>query len=107
MIEKEDAIINFGPTVGFRNFFMSNEGINDAQFLPLAGAARLKLFGMLSGGVDVGYALGISDYLDGGFYYRPTVGIDIADTIEINASFETISDAANWGNLNVGVLIEF
>ena len=107
MFEKEDAFINFGPTVGFRNFFMSVDGVNDAQFLPIAGAARLKLFGILSGGADVGYALGISDYLDGGFYFRPVVGIDIADAIEINASFETVSDAANWGNLNVGILLEF
>ncbi|SDS22793.1 hypothetical protein SAMN04515667_1699 [Formosa sp. Hel1_31_208] len=107
MIEKVDAVINFGPTIGFRNFFMSVDGVDDAQFLPIAGAARLKLFGILSGGVDVGYALGISDYLDGGFYYRPTVGIDIADAIELNASFESISDAATWGNLNVGILFEF
>lgn len=107
MIEKEDAFFNFGPTVGFRNFFMSTEGIDDAQFLPLAGALRLKLFGILSGGIDVGYALGITDYLDGGFYYRPTVGIDIADTIELNASYEAVSDMANWGNLNVGILFEF
>ena len=107
MIEKQDAVINFGPTIGFRNFFMSNSGVDDAKFLPIAGAARLKLFGIFTGGVDVGYALGISDNLDGGFYYRPILGIDIADTIEINASLETISDNANWGNFNLGILIEF
>ena len=117
MIEKEDAFINFGPTVGFRNFFMKDDaGIADdnVQFVPIAGAARLKLFGILSGGVDLGYALAISsDVYDGGFYYRPIVGIDIADTIEINVSIESISlkndagDKTNWGNFNVGFLFEF
>ena len=107
MFEKQDAVINFGPTVGFRNFFMSLDGLDDAQFMPLAGAARLTLFGILTGGADLGYAVGISDYLDGGFYFRPVVGIDIADTIELNASYESISDEATWGNLNVGILFEF
>ena len=109
-----DAPVEFGLNAGFRNFFGDEIEVlgqtvdfEDAQFLPIAAAARLKLFGILSGGVDAGYALGISDGLDGGFYFRPVVGIDIADAIEINASYENISDAATWGNLNVGVLFEF
>ena len=111
MFEAEDAILNFGPTVGFRNFFMS-EDLDDVQFLPLAGAARIKLFGILNAGVDLGYAVAISDFVDGGLYYRPVVGLDIADTIELNVSFESISSSnntndVNWGNINVGVLLEF
>ena len=48
-----DAVINFGPTVGFRNFFLSEDAFDDGQFLPVAAAARLKLFGILTGGADV------------------------------------------------------
>jgi len=108
MFEKVDAVINFGPTVGFRNFFMSEDAFDDGQFLPVAAAARLKLFGILTGGADLGYAVGINDGNDGGFYYRPVVGIDIADTIELNVSFESISnDGVTWGNLNAGILFEF
>lgn len=109
-----DDTVEIGATAGFRNFFGDEIDvlgqtveIDDAQFVPLAAAARLKLFGIVSGGADIGYALGITDGLDGGFYFRPVVGIDIADTIELNASFENISDAATWGNFNVGVLFEF
>lgn len=109
-----DAVVELGATAGFRYFKGKEEEIlgqpvqfDDAQFLPLAGAARIKLFGLLSGGADIGYALGLSDGLDGGLYIRPVVGLDIADTIELTASFETISDAATWGNINVGVLFEF
>jgi len=105
-----DAIVEIGGTAGFRNFFgdeILGFKIEDQQFLPVAGAARLKLFGLVSGGADIGYALGLTDGLDGGFYFRPVVGIDIANTIELNVSYESISDAANWGNFNVGVLFEF
>jgi hypothetical protein len=109
-----DDFVEIGATAGFRNFFGKEEEIlgqtvefDDAQFLPIAAAARLKLFGIVSGGADIGYAIGISDFLDGGFYFRPVVGLDIADAIELNASYESISDAATWGNINVGVLFEF
>ena len=103
-----DAPIEFGATAGFRNFFMSEDVFDDGQFLPVAAAARIKLFGIVSGGADLGYAVGINDGNDGGFYYRPVVGIDIADTIELNVSFESISnDGVTWGNLNAGILFEF
>jgi hypothetical protein len=109
-----DDFIEIGATAGFRNFFgdeirVGEEtfDVDDQQFLPLAAAARLKLFGIVSGGADLGYAIGLTDGLDGGFYFRPVVGIDIADAIELNASYESISDAATWGNFNVGVLFEF
>jgi hypothetical protein len=110
-----DAFVELGATAGFRNFFGDEieilgqtVDIDDQQYLPLAAAARLKLFGIVSGGADLGYAIGINDGNDGGFYFRPVVGIDIADTIELNVSYENISnDGVNWGNLNAGVLFEF
>ncbi len=110
-----DSFIEVGATAGFRNFFGDEVealgltiDVEDAQFLPLAAAARLKLFGIVSGGADVGYAVGLSDGVDGGLYLRPVVGIDLADAIELNVSYESISDSdATWGNFNVGVLFQF
>ena len=112
---KIDAPVEIGVTAGFRNFFGKEVTIGsltydapDAQFLPIAAAARLKLFGILTGGADLGYALGINDGNDGGLYVRPVVGIDIADTIELNVSYESISnDGDTAGNLNLGILFEF
>ena len=105
-----DAPVELGLNAGFRNFFgddIDGFEIEDGQFLPLAAAARLKLFGIVSGGADLGYAVGINDGNDGGFYFRPVVGIDIADTIELNASYESISnDGVTWGNINLGILLE-
>ena len=119
MFGKEDAWLNFGPTVGFRNYFGKeieadlfgetfSIDIGDVQFLPLAGAFRAKAFGLLNWGTDIGYAVGISDGNDGGFYFRPIVGVDIADAIEVNASYELISlDGGNWNALTFGILFEF
>lgn len=102
-----DDFINIGGTVGFRNYFVDFGDLDDAMFLPIAAAARLKVFGLFGAGADIGYAIGLTDYLDGGFYFRPVVTFDIADTIELNASYESISDAGTWGNFNVGILFEF
>jgi len=109
-----DSFIAIGGTAGFRNFFGDEITVlgqkvdfDDQQFLPLAVAGRLKLFGIVNGGADLGYAIGISDAVDGGFYLRPIIGIDIADKIELNVSYETIFDDATWGNLNAGILYQF
>lgn len=96
--------------------------IPNQSYIPLGLAARVKLFGILSGGLDAGYAFGLSD-LDGGFYFRPVVGIDIADTIELFACFEYISNGTddpfddfpatsnefdiNYASVGVGLLFEF
>lgn len=108
---KQDAFFQLGANVGFRNFFgdeiIGDISIDDGQFLPISAAARLKIFGVLSAGADVGYAVGITDYLDGGFYVRPIVAVDVLDILELNMSYESISDAATWGNFNVGFLFQF
>lgn len=119
MFGAEDAFLNFGPTVGFRNYFGKEETVtignisvtsefDDFQFLPIAGAARIKLIGILEAGADVGYAIGISDDLDGGFYVRPLVGLDILDFLDITLSNENIfMDNLTWSSINLGVLFSF
>ena len=122
-----DALIELGATAGFRSFTgeedFKNIGyeIPNQSFIPLGLAARVKLFGILSGGADAGYAFGLSD-LDGGFYFRPVVSIDIADTIELFGSFEFISNGTDdpfadfpsgneydidYTSVSLGVLFEF
>ena len=108
-----DAFFNIGATAGFRNFFGKefesggeSYDVDDAQFLPIAAAGRFTILSTLYAGADVGYAIGISDFLDGGFYLRPVVGIDIANAIEIFLAYDHISDAGDWGYLNAGILFE-
>jgi hypothetical protein len=93
---------SFGKTIGDSTFSIE---IDDVQFLPLAGVARYKASEEFSIGTDLGYALGINDGNDGGFYYRPTVGYAVSEGIEINASYTGISlDGGTWSTVNLGVL---
>jgi len=122
-----DSFIEIGLTGGFRAFTGEEDfngigfEIPNQSYIPVGLAARLKLFGLLSGGLDAGYAFGLSD-LDGGFYFRPVVSVDIADTVEIFACFEYISNGTddpfddfpgnaefdiNYTSLGVGILFEF
>ncbi|SEQ37142.1 hypothetical protein SAMN05421824_1477 [Hyunsoonleella jejuensis] len=110
-----DALIEIGLNAGYRNYFgkeyeFGNVTVEaeDVGFLPLALAARLKLFGLISGGADAGYAVALEDGLDGGLYFKPVAGLDIADTIELNLGHEFIfADGATWGNFCLGLLFEF
>lgn len=109
MIGKRSALVRLGPTVGFRNYFGEeiSPGINadDAQFLPISLAGRVNILGILKGGLDVGYAVGVSDFLDGGLYVKPLLTLALLRIIEINFGYEYISDSANWSNANIGVLL--
>ncbi len=111
LIGKRSALVRLGPTVGFRNFFgeeiSPGISVDDAQFLPVALAGRVSILGILQGGVDVGYAVGITDGLDGGFYFRPVLAFGLLRLFELNFSYESISDSANWGNANIGLLLVF
>ncbi|MGB5237820.1 MAG: hypothetical protein WBM43_01925 [Flavobacteriaceae bacterium] len=108
---KRKALVRLGPTVGFRNFFgdeiSPGISVDDAQFLPVALAGRISIFGILQGGIDAGYAVGITDGLDGGFYIRPILALGLLRFFELNFSYESISDNASWGNANIGLLLVF
>jgi hypothetical protein len=100
-----------GAATGFNNFFGKtietttlgvnpvnfalvpvtfSQEIDDAQFIPVAAAARYKVVDELYLGADVGYALGLGD-VDGGFYYRPRLGYDFTEKIGANISYSAIS----------------
>ena len=79
LFKKKRAFLNIGPTIGFRNYF-TNDAIDDAQFINIGAAGRVRVLGM-SAGIDAGYAIGLNNYLDGGFYLRPLVGFTLELTI--------------------------
>lgn len=59
-------------------------------------------------GTDLGYALGLKEDVDGGFYYRPKLGYRIADSIELNLSYAGISleDDINASTFNIGFMFQ-
>lgn len=72
---------------------------DDAQFMPLATLTRFNFFGSVTLGAKIDYALEISNFIIGDFYFRLVVGVNIADAIELNASYKSNSDVYTWAYL--------
>lgn len=86
--------------VGYNHFF-GEDDFDDIQFLPVAATARLGL-AVLELGLDLGYAIGLSDGNDGGFYYRPKVGFSFFG-IGLIGSYTGISvDGGTYSSVNIG-----
>ena len=78
--------------------------LDDVQFIPLAASGRLALGDNFGLGADVGYALGVNDGNDGGFYYAPRVSYGISDAIDIVAAYRGVSkDGNSWDIISLGV----
>ena len=95
---------DIGLAAGFSNSF-GKDSADDVQFLPVAGAVRFNASEEFMIGGDVGYAIGINDGNDGGFYYRPMVGYNVSERAQLNISYAGISlDGGTWSTVNLGVM---
>lgn len=98
-----------GALAAYSHFFgdSGEEGdmeweVDDIQFLPLAASARFKAASFFAG-ADVGYAIGINDGNEGGFYYRPHAGYNFGK-LGVLASYSGISrDDFTVATLNLGI----
>lgn len=104
-------VISVGPMIGYSHFFgdeidfngMGTMDIDDINFLPIAASGKIGLMNGLSLGLDLGYALGLNDGNDGGFYYRPKVGFNLVG-IGLIASYSGVSvDGGTFSSVNLGV----
>lgn len=110
-------VFDFGVATGFTNAFINSVEIagietefDNVQFLPLAGAIRIypTARSRVNFGADLGYAVGINEGNDGGFYYRPTLAVNIGRGTEITGSYTGISsDGGSWETVTLGVLFGF
>ncbi|MDT0540873.1 hypothetical protein [Croceitalea sp. P059] len=110
--------IDLGIATGFLNAFGERDTLDvdgltldtqfyNAQFIPFATALRVyPSYGFKLGG-DIGYALGVDPGNEGGFYYRPMVGVEINGTTELNISYSTINNEGSFSNVLLGVLFLF
>ena len=100
-----------GVASGFTNAFtkdidlgiLGTVEVDDVQFIPIAGAARYNVSSDFYLGADVGYAIGINDGNEGGFYYRPKVGYNFSEKVGINLSYTGISNDGDWSTIALGV----
>lgn len=101
--------LELGGLVGYSHFFGESgeeDGfsfeVDDIQFLPVAASGRYTIESFLLG-VDLGYAIGINDGNEGGFYYRPHVGYNFGK-LGVVASYSGISrDSFTVSAVNLGV----
>ena len=100
-------LISLGPKIGYTRFFMDEDDfggleVDDPAFLPIAATGRVSLVGFFVG-TDLGYAVGLNDGNDGGFYYRPHVGFSLG-LIGLIGSYTGISrDGGSIGSVNIGI----
>lgn len=111
--------IDLGVTTGFSNAFGEKEersagGVtvetefDNWQFIPVAGSFRIYPTSGVKFGGDVGYAIGINEENEGGFYYRPSLGVDINGGVtELNVSYLAVNGDVTYSNLLVGLLFLF
>lgn len=105
-------MVYVGPLVSYSHYFAKDfEGtkIDDIQHLPIAASGRIN-FGLDKAvflGADLGYAIGISDGLDGGIYYRPKIGYDFGGAAVILSYTGIDEDKITVNSLNLGVEFSF
>lgn len=81
--------------------------VDDYQYIPLAAAGRYSVSEDFTLGADLGYAIAVGEG-DGGFYYRPMVGYNVAESTQITASYRGVSvDGGTFTTINLGVNFGF
>ena len=90
-----DEGIGVGPALGYSHSFgeeiSPGLSIDDIQFLPVAGRAIFDLGEQFLARAEVGYAIGINDGNDGGFYYSPQIGFSVSDAIDLILAYRGIT----------------
>jgi len=72
----------------------------DYQYVPVALAGRIHANQRLTFGADIGYGISVTSakdvfnnkYYTGGFYWRPMVGFNINEKLQLNFNYVGISD---------------
>lgn len=105
-----------GASTGFANYFGEDVNLsglgevefNDAQFIPVAGSLRFSPFSNFIVGADVGYAIGVNDGNDGGFYASPRATYMINGKLPVFAGYRTIDlDGESLGSIQFGIGYKF
>ncbi|WP_127019941.1 hypothetical protein [Flagellimonas beolgyonensis] len=112
-------LFDVGIATGFINAFgetdsatvgdITIEGsFDNYQVIPVAAAVRLYPTYNFKLGADVGYAVGVNEGNDGGFYWRPVIGYNISGNTELNVSYININnDGESFSIAALGLLFLF
>ncbi len=103
-----DLGIASGFINGFTDKFDTGSELVDlpnVQFIPAAASFRVWPSNSFSLGGDAGYAIGINEGNDGGYYVRPLIGYLFGTYTELNLSYSYVSlEGPTWSSVTVGLL---
>ena len=104
-----------GPTLGYSHTFgkdvdlgIVTAEVDDIQFMPIAAASRFCIASKFYVGADIGFAIGVSEENDGGFYYSPRAAYSLSNIIDVVVSYRGISGGSgNWNIISLGMEFSF
>ncbi len=105
-----------GGSTGFANYFSDEPLVRDGiqqeaeslQFIPLTASIRSVRFKYLVVGTDIGYAFGLNEGNDGGFYLSSRITHFIGDKVPVFFGYRRISYGGdNLDSFLIGVGIKF
>jgi len=111
--------IDLGIATGVQYFFGldSTEDIGSASvttvgedtiYTPIAALFRFYPVTTINLGGDIGYAIGLNDFTEGGFYYRPTISFDLSPSSALSVSYIGIEgESFLWSTVTGGVVFRF
>ncbi|WP_243471824.1 outer membrane beta-barrel protein [Winogradskyella sp. MH6] len=104
--EVSDAF-DAGVTAGYSNTSLKSEYKDfgdSAGFIPIAATGRYAVSDDFTLGADLGYALGVNEGNDGGFYYRPRASYSVSEPLDVVLAFSNVSaDGFTFSALTLGV----
>ena len=107
-----------GPISGYSHSFgdedssspnaILGDGNPDVNFIPVGAGGRFVVAPNLNIGADLGYAIGLNDGNDGGFYYAPRVSYSAGGDVDIVVAYRGVAlDVGSWDIISVGVEFGF
>lgn len=106
-----DVGIKAGFIHGFAETFKAETvsvKLPSLQFAPVSASIRIWVAKSFSFGGDVGQAFGLNEGNEGGFYYRPQLGIQAGPQSELNLSYTAIDyNDETWSTVTVGYVYTF
>ncbi|MGD1839723.1 MAG: hypothetical protein ACFB0B_02345 [Thermonemataceae bacterium] len=107
--------IALGASTGFANYFGDEitmasgmtEDVDNAQFIPVAGSVRVSPIRNIILGADVGYAIGVNEDNEGGFYLSPRATYLINEKFPLFTGYRSIDiDGINLESIQFGIGIK-
>ncbi len=108
-----------GAAIGFSHSFGEDQSVSigdfeveseaqDISFLPIGAAGRFNVSESFTIGADIGYAVGINDGNDGGFYYAPKLQYGVSESLDIVAAYRGVSvEGGSFDIVSLGVEFGF